>query len=439
MRSPFVRTVLSPSFVILAAVGASTCAAPAPPPDVLTFLRVEGRSNGTPSIAADGSFVAVAWGGTVEGKADVFLAVSRDEGRTFSAPARVNTEPGEARLGGELPPRVALHRAARGADPDITVLWTARGELTSVKLSRSRDGGRSFAAPAMLQSPDAPGNRGWSALALDAGGTAHAIWLDHRLLAPPPGEPRKPHVHGAKPAATHDGVAMSLKSGLYYAAAGHASRAEIEITRGVCYCCKTALTVAPDGALVAAWRQVYPGHLRDIAFSVSRDGGRSFSAPLQVSEDNWALNACPDDGPALAVDGAGTVHAVWPTVIDGPEPEGGLFYASLRTGAARFTPRIRIPTLGGPKPMHPQILVDRSGRIFVSWDEFLEERRVAALREVKLAAAGPDGFGSIVTLAEDESAAYPVLSATTSGIIVAWTSGEPSASTIGVRSLRLPR
>jgi hypothetical protein len=89
--------------------------------------------------------------------------------------------------------------------------------------------------------------------------------------------------------------------------------------------------------------------------------------------------------------------------------------------------------------MHPQILVDRSGRIFVSWDEFLEERRVAALREVKLAAAGPDGFGSIVTLAEDESAAYPVLSATTSGIIVAWTSGEPSASTIGVRSLRLPR
>jgi hypothetical protein len=363
----------------------------------------------------------------------VFLAVSRDGGRTFAAPVRVNANAGEGRLGGELPPRVALRRATPGADPEIAVLWTSRSELSAVKISRSRDGGQSFDPPAMLQAADAPGNRGWTALALDAGGAAHAIWLDHRLMAPPPGTPRTPHVHGAKPAANHDPVAMSLKSGLYYASLRDGAPVEREITKGVCYCCKTALTVAPDGAIYAAWRQVYPGSFRDIAFTVSRDGGKTFSAPRPISEDKWAINGCPDDGPSLAADKAGTVHAAWPTVIDGTEPEGAIFYASLRSGEPGFSPRTRIPTLGSPKPLHPQIVVEASGRTFVAWDEFVEERRVAAFREVRTVGRTVN-FGPIVTLAE-EAASYPVLAATPTGLVAAWTSGAPSESTITVRTI----
>ena len=80
----------------------------APAADV-AVLAVEGRANSTPSIAAAGSFVAVAWGATDSaGKTDVFLAVSRDGGVTFGNHVRVNSAPGTARLGGELPPRVAL-------------------------------------------------------------------------------------------------------------------------------------------------------------------------------------------------------------------------------------------------------------------------------------------------------------------------------------------
>jgi hypothetical protein len=65
-----------------------------------------------------------------------------------------------------------------------------------------------------------------------------------------------------------------------------------------------------------------------MALTVSRDGGRTFSEPARVSEDRWAINGCPDDGPALAVDKTGVAHLVWPTVIDGPQPEGGIFYAT---------------------------------------------------------------------------------------------------------------
>jgi len=77
-------------------------------------LGVPNRSNATPSIAAGGNTVVVAWSATLPngGAADVFAAVSRDGGRTFGAPARVNDVDGDARVNGEQPPRVALRGSA---------------------------------------------------------------------------------------------------------------------------------------------------------------------------------------------------------------------------------------------------------------------------------------------------------------------------------------
>jgi hypothetical protein len=54
-------------------------------------LVVKGRSNTTPWVAAAGPFVAVAWGASTDGKTDVFVAVSRDAGRSFGLPVQVNT------------------------------------------------------------------------------------------------------------------------------------------------------------------------------------------------------------------------------------------------------------------------------------------------------------------------------------------------------------
>jgi hypothetical protein len=229
---------------------------------------------------------------------------------------------------------------------------------------------------------------------------------------------------------------MAQRSGLFYAAmAGEPSR-ERELTKGVCYCCKTALAAGPDGVLFAAWRHVYPGNLRDMAFAVSRDRGRSFSPPARVSEDDWAIEGCPDDGPAIAMGGDGTVHVVWPTVIGGPEPEGALFHASTRDGRT-FSRRSRIPTLGSPKPSHPQVVVDRGGRIVVAWDELVNGRRVAAARALELRAHQDGAQGPIVMLAEDGPAMYPVLAATTTGIMAVWTTGGDPSRVSG-RIVRVP-
>jgi hypothetical protein len=420
---------------LLTAVTMSGCGLRAAPPDEVLTLAVPGRSGANPWVAAQGSFTAVAFTASSDGKADVFVAISRDAGASFGTPVQVNREPGEVRPGGELPPRVALVPMGGSAEPEIVVLWNERGATTTIKTSRSRDGGKTFDAPVALQSPNAPGDRGWQALALDRQGTAHAIWLDHRGLAAGTAtrtaRPAKPD-HSA-----HDGVAMAQKSSLYYASVAGSSGSEREVARGVCYCCKTALAIAPDGALYAAWRHVYPGNLRDMALTVSRDGGKSFSAAARVSEDGWAINGCPDDGPAMAVDGEGTVHLVWPTVIGESSPEGALFYASTRDGRT-FTPRTRIPALGSPKPSHPQILVDSLRRVVVAWDEFVDGRRVAAIRELKVRSGRPVEFGSIVRLSSEEPSMYPVLAATKGGMLAAWTAGSADASAIRLQTLRLP-
>jgi hypothetical protein len=422
------------ALLMIGAAVALTAFAPAPPRT--TTLSVAGRVNGTPWIAADGRFVAVAWGATAEAKTDVFAAVSRDGGQTFSAPVQVNVVDGEGRLGGEMPPRIALVRRGGAALPELVVLWTARGDSTAVKTARSRDGGKSFDPPIAMQSQGAAGDRGWPALALDTRGTAHVVWLDHRGLAASGGAGRMNHADH-KMAAPRDGVAMSQKSGLYYAASGRTSQSERELTKGVCYCCKTALAAGADGALFAAWRQVYAGNMRDIAFSVTRDSGRTFTAPERVSEDKWALDGCPDDGPAMAVDRRGAVHLVWPTVIAGAKEEGAIFYASARDGRS-FTPRVRIATLGSPKPSHPQIVVDASGRITVAWDELVDGERVAAVRELKPHADQTMDFGPVVRLADGGRAIYPVLAAASSGLVAAWTSGPTDASVIAVRQISLP-
>ena len=315
-------------------------------------------------------------------------------------------------------------------------MWTTRSETaTELKLSRSRDGGLTFERAATLQSAGSAGDRGWPALAIDDQGGAHAIWLDHRGLA----AARTSGAAHAGHRAGHamDGAAMAERSSLFYAAAGAAPAGERELTKGVCYCCKTALAAGPRGLLVAAWRHVYPGNLRDIAFAVSRDRGRTFSPPdTSVSEDGWAINACPDDGPAIGVDGRGTVHLAWRTVIGGADPEGALFYASTSDGRT-FTPRVRIPTLGAFNPTHPQLVVDGRGRIVVAWDEVVEGRRVAAARQLIVKSNQHVDFAPIVTLSSDGPATYPALATTERGLLAVWPTGGET-SVIRTRTIGVP-
>lgn len=414
------RTLARASVVIAVLVGALSLRPAAQSPTDVT-LSVKGATNQTPWVASHGSLVAVAWGASADGKADIYCAVSRDGGRTFGAPVRVNAVIGEARVSGEIAPRIALVPQPGSAEPEIVVLWNAKDATTQIKTARSRDGGRTFGPPVPLQASGAAGDRGWQSLTLDARGNAHAIWLDHRGMAAAKGAP-------AEHKGEHDGVAMAQRSGLYYASSAGGAASERELFKGVCYCCKTAMATGPDGTLYAAWRHVFAGNFRDMGFTASRDGGKTFAPLVRVNQDGWSINGCPDDGPAMAVDARGAVHLVWPTVSGGTE--GALLYAVSRDGRSFATP-IRVPTLGSPKPSHPQIAIDGQGRVVVAWDEVRGGIRGAAFN--RMTAAGT--FGAPQAFGTSGPSSYPVLAATATGVVAAWTSGPPAQATISVRSL----
>jgi hypothetical protein len=382
--------------------------------------------------------VALAWGAsTAEGVTDVYLAVSRDAGRSFSAPVRVNVSP--ANLSGEQPPGIALVPRA-GGEPSIVVVWTSKSpDGTRLVSSRSDDGGKTFAAAVPVPGSEAPGNRGWESVVTDREGHVAAVWLDHRELASGGHAMAMGanHEHAMGAEGKTDAVARAQRSKILFARTDGAGDA-LPIASGVCYCCKTALAASPmTGGIFAAWRQVYAGNIRDIAFARSGDGGKTFTAPERVSEDNWMLDGCPENGPSLVVDSRDRIHVVWPTLLPAAdstsEPTLALFYAMSQDGRT-FTPRARIPTGGVAR--HPQIALAPGGDLFVVWDE--QEggtRRVAAARG---RSAGSSAVTFVrQTISDAGAATYPVVASVLDADVVAWTSGASGASVI--RVARVPR
>ena len=400
-------------------------------------LTVPGRASAHVSLASAGTFVAAAWSAsTASGVTDIYVATSPDAGATFSTPVRVNATAGEARVNGEQPPRLAL-RPRASAPPEIVVVWTAKGSAGTMLLTaRSTDAGRTFTRTTVVPGTDAAGNRGWEAVGAGPGGEVFAAWLDHRRLAAQESTMAAGHKHGgthtAPSAAKPDGVAMAQLSDLYVANLSGGATAGV-VTSGVCYCCKTAVSAGPRNEVFVAWRHVYPGNLRDIAFSASRDGGRTFSDPVRVSEDRWEISGCPDDGPTMAIESSGRIHVAWPTVMTEQGAVVKALFHAVSNDGRTFTPRQRIPTRG--QANHPHLAVASDGTIVVTWDESGDgSRRIAYARGT----ANADGVVLFQRASPSrvELGTYPVVAAVADGVLMAWTTGDPANSVIRVEKVQ---
>jgi hypothetical protein len=405
----------------------------------VTDLAVPDRANAYASIATSGRLAVIAWGAaTTDGATDVYAAVSQDGGRTFGGPSRVNGGTDLANLSGEQPPRIALVRRA-GTVPTIIVVWTAKTPTgTRLLTARSDDGGKSFKAAAPVPGADAPGNRGWESVVAGRDGSILAMWLDHRDTAPKTGASsmdHSQHQHVTSGENKPDGVARAQLSQLFFANLAHADSAH-SVARGVCYCCKTALTSDTSGRVYTAWRHVYDGNVRDIAFSQSADGGRTFTTPVRISHDNWQLDGCPENGPAIAVDSSQRIHVVWPTLVPGATsaspPSLGLFYASSTDGV-RFTDRQQIPTRGVPR--HAQIALGSRDRITIAWDEQSGGKRNIAIARATADPSGTPTF-SRQSIVDDAPGAYPFVATVDTATIVGWTSGVSGQTVIRVTEVK---
>jgi hypothetical protein len=398
-----------------------------------TTLAVPGRSNAHVSVASHGMFVVAAWAASeVTGATDIYAAASADGGATFSPPARVSGDAHRAHASGEQPPRVALLRRP-GHAPGIVVVWISKDDAGTVLVTaRSDDGAATFGPSEVVAGSAAAGNRGWHAIAPGADDQVSVAWLDHRRLAAPERVVGAEHQHRAgslDAGADVDAasVAMAQLSDLYFSARIGGAVPPRPLTGGVCYCCKTTMGFGADGAISIAWRHVYDGNMRDIAFLRSPDGGRTFMDSVRVSEDRWSVAGCPDDGPVLAIDDRDRVHVVWPTVVTEDGKTRKVLFHAMSSDGARFTPRVRIPTEG--QANHPQLAAFGDG-LAVIWDEALGgARRIASARGL-VDAAGRTTFARDVPAGEVEGV-YPAVAFTADGGLVrAWTSGAPQSSVI---------
>jgi hypothetical protein len=197
---------------------------------------------------------------------------------------------------------------------------------------------------------------------------------------------------------------------------------ETPVADNVCFCCKTGVAVRGRDVFVV-WRHLFPGGVRDIAIARSADGGRTFATPVRVSADDWKIDACPDDGPSLAVEAGGAIHVAWPTLLqDGAQPHMAVFEAVSLDDGATFSPRSRVDAAAGGAS-HPRLALRGTGRAIV-WDEFAGEGRRVML---KSADAPPRSLGE---------GHYPAVTAAGRGFVAAWTDASPGGSILRVVMLR---
>jgi hypothetical protein len=182
-----------------------------------------------------------------------------------------------------------------------------------------------------------------------------------------------------------------------------------------CPCCRTAMGSAKDGTLYLAWRQVFPGNVRDVVVARSDDRGATWREPVRAHADGWVFDGCPHAGPSLQVDGAGRVHVAWWT---GKQGAAGVWYAHSDDGARTFSTPTPLGVAEFSRPAHVQLAQGGEGRLIAAWDDgTLATPRIV----VRTSKDGGDSWSGAVALSDSGRAAgFPVVAAQGERVTVAW-------------------
>lgn len=160
-------------------------------------------------------------------------------------------------------------------------------------LARSRDGGMRWEQMTRINDDQGPGEHGFAALWPIGADRLGVAWLDGRAQG------MAGHAH----AGAHAG-AMQLRANAFDMDLGRGSDAVVDAA--TCDCCQTDVAPTARGPLLV-YRDRGEGELRDIA-SVRFEGGR-WTPPVAVHADDWKVEACPVNGPAVAARGNDAVVA----------------------------------------------------------------------------------------------------------------------------------
>ena len=221
-----------------------------------------------------------------------------------------------------------------------------------------------------------------------------AVWLDGRHT--------KTEVDGNKGAMTLHAAIFDNEGEI---------REDYELDSRICDCCQTAATLTDEG-LVVAYRDRSETEVRDIY--VVRQTESGWTEPVAVHEDNWLINGCPVNGPALDARGK-KVALAWFTAADGvPQVKlalsgdaGKTFSAPIRLDEEVALGRVDVSWVSDTE-------------VWVSWTESGEQS--GAIQLARLNAAGEVlQKGAVAKTDPSRKSGFPRLAAGRAGVYLAWT------------------
>jgi len=270
-----------------------------------------------------------------------FCFATAKQGGLFGAPHEIPNTANIQPHGENLP------KIVQKPSGEIIALWGIANPNPKNKYSglvlyaQSFDEGKTWTAPQPLVRDAASFDQRYYDVAVLPDGEAGVVWLDNRKTAGSDGS----LVYFTKT----DG-----RNGF-----GEAS----VISQPACPCCRTVLYPDSKGNIHVLYRGIIQDSIRDMVHVVSGDGGKTFSAPKRISNDNWVINACPHTGPAMAETTSG-LHFTWYT----GGTDKGCYYSNTRDNGATYGARVSISPLGS----HPQLASLDNGGLVVVWDQFVQ-------------------------------------------------------------------
>ncbi len=324
-------------------------------------LPVQG-SSGQPQLTSSARGVILSWLEHRENGAT--LKFSERSGGTWSPARTVASSPDWFVSWADVPTVLRMSDGTLVAtsypatDPAI--------EAYDLRLSYSRDDGKTWAAPLAPHHDDTRTQHGFASLFELPDKSLGLVWLDGR----------DQELNTTDP----NGGAMGLYFGRFDQ---RFKQVDEKLVNGrVCECCLTTTAVTDDG-VVAAFRDRTPREIRDINVTRLDDAGWSPERPVHV--DGWEIEACPVNGPALSARGR-QVAVAWFTAPD----EKGQALAAFSSDAGRtWGEPIRLDDGVARGQVDVELLPD--GSAVATWVELVNERSRLRLRRVE-----PSGARSAV-------------------------------------------
>jgi hypothetical protein len=274
---------------------------------------------------------------------DILFAYSQDGGATFSAPRNLSSS-----MGGDGKGRLTRDIWSNGsldlALDDKGVLYAAWTEYDGMLwLARSNDGGQSFSRPRRIAGDKQLPARGPS-LATGPGQTVYLAWTV--------GEDPAAAIRVAK--SGDDGESFSEPQ-LVGIGQGHADAPKLALDAGGAL----HLVYAQSGSGPFGRG---PFGRYAIRYARSPDGGKSFGAPQTISAPAPDVPAGAGY-PSVATDGQGRLFVLWEAYPDPAAAPRGLAFALSRDGGKTFTAPALVPdsrdSAGGSNGSHQGLLMKK--------------------------------------------------------------------------------